>query len=104
MNEETTNKAIVKFFLPKFEKSIQQKVSVFCQQILSIQRLTLVSRRLKKNISNDDKTISFDRTSSETKITTESWYFNNFLQCKPDFFSVTKDLLTSLKSLILSNL
>ena len=34
--------------------------------------------------------ISFDRLPSKTKIGKDSWYFNNSLLCKPEFFSATK--------------
>ena len=83
MNEKFTNKAIVKFCQSKFENHIPTKLSVFCQQILSLKRarLVLVSRRLKKNISDNDNAISIDRFSSKTKIWKDSWYFNNSLLC-----------------------
>ena len=42
MNEETTNKAIVKFFSQNLKIITRQKVSVFCQQMLSLQRARLM--------------------------------------------------------------
>ena len=52
MSEETTNKAIVNCVSQNLKTISRQKVSVFCQQILSLHRvrLMLVSRRLNKNI------------------------------------------------------
>ena len=70
MSEETTNKAIVNFVSQNLKTISRQKVSVFCQQILSLHRgrLMLVSRRLKKNISDNYNTISVDKFSSKANI------------------------------------
>ena len=37
--------------------------------------------------------ISIDRLTSKTKIGKDSWYFNNSLLCKPEFFPATKTFL-----------
>ena len=58
----------------------------------------LVSRRLRRRISDSCNAISIGRFSSKTKIGKDSWYFHNSLLCKPDFPSAAKDLLSSEKS------
>ena len=55
-----------------------------------------VSRRLKKNTSDNYSAVSIDRFSLKTKTGDDSWCFNSLL-CKPDFSSATKDLFSPLK-------
>lgn len=59
----------------------QQKVSVFCEQILSLQqaKVRLKSRKQKKDISDNYNVISIDRTSSKIKNGTDLRCFNNSL-------------------------
>ena len=90
---ERRNKAIVKFCQSKFENHI----SIKSFSLLSTDAfIMLVSRRLKKNISDNYNAISVGRFSS-TKFGKDSWYFNNSLFCKLLFSLVTNDLLSSLK-------
>ena len=101
MNEKFTNKAIVKFCQSKFENHIPTKLSVFCQQILSLKRarLVLVSRRLKKNISDNDNAILLTDFPQKLKfgkthgILITLSYVNSLFFC-----SATKYLLSSLKN------
>ena len=51
---------------------------------------------LKNNISANYNAISIDRFPSKTKIGKNSWYFNNSLLRKPDFYK--KDFLSPLKA------
>ena len=91
MNEEITNKAIVRFW--------QSKHEIFCQRILSLQPSGLMLvKGWRRTFQITIKQIFIEWFSSKTKIGKNSWCFNNSLLSKPDFSSATKRLLSSLKT------
>ena len=50
------------------------------------------------SFTNHYNAILMDRFPSKTKIGKDSWYFNNSLLCKPDFFLSAKAFLSLLKT------
>ena len=81
MNEKRGTKQQSNFASENSKLISQQTVSVFCEQILSLQqaKVRLKSRKQKKDISDNYNVISIDRTSSKIKNGTDLRCFNNSL-------------------------
>ena len=100
MNEETMNKAIVKFQQLKFEKHFLTKSFI---SLLPTDNFITTSKTYACEQETTDEHFrqlqffSIDKFSSKTKTGKNLWYFNNSFLYKP-FFSQLQNMLSSLKS------